>query len=302
MNTIAHDEIDFAAYEWQTECKAKLRPAESFAEDLAMALEPPKPENLAPSVFSFKLRHHLRFRRGEVTAWAGYSGHRKSMLTGQVAVELAAQKQRTLVVSLEMAPGTTLARMARQFAGMAVPRDLARFFEETKALWMFDHVGRLTPHQALAVCRYFAEHHRGQQVFIDSFMMVCGSEESMDEQKQFTTDLVRMAQDTGLHVHIVAHCRKPQSGNEDHPPGKHDIRGTAAITDQCHNVVTVWANKPKVQKMAENPHLLSLALDPDAAVTVCKQRNGEYEGRMKLWFDPRSMRFLDSVDEEVRSW
>ncbi len=301
MNTLAPDDIDFAAYEWQTECKAKLRSAASYAEALALALEP-RQQDTSPSSFSTKLRQGLRFRPGEVTAWAGYSGHRKSMLTGQMAVELAKQQQRTLVVSLEMVPATTLARMARQFLGTATPRDLARFFDGMKALWLFDHVGRLTPHQTLAVCRYFAEHHAGQQVFIDSFMMVCGSEESLDEQKQFTTDLVRMAQETGLHVHLVAHCRKPQSGDESKPPGKHDLRGTAAITDQCHNVVTVWANKAKQKRLQDHPGDLMAEQEPDAVVTVCKQRNGSYEGGFKFWFDPQSLRLLDERDGEVSPW
>jgi twinkle protein len=301
MNTFTADDINFAEYEWQTECHAKLRAASSFAEDLADALEPP-PEELAPSSFSTKLRNVLRFRKGEVTAWAGYSGHRKSLLTGQVGAELAHQRVPTLIVSLEMAPRVTLARMVRQHQASAKPRDLGRFFNAMKALWLFDHVGRLTPHQALAVCRYFAEHHGGQQVFIDSFMMVCTSEEKLDEQKQMATDLVRLAQDTGLHVHVVAHCRKPASGDESKPPGKHDLRGAAAITDQCHNVITVWANKPKQEAMLDSAPYAPICAEPDALLTVCKQRNGEFEGRLKLWFDPQSMRFLDEQTSEVAPW
>ena len=300
MNSFAPDDVDFAAYEWQTECKAKLRTAASYAEQLATAMEP-KAKDTAPSVFSFKLRNHLRFRAGEVTAWAGYSGHRKSMLTGQIALELAMQKKPTASISLEMPPADTLARMLHQHAGTDKPRDLARFFNATDSLWLFDHVGRLTPHQTLSVGRYFAEKHGGQQVFIDSFMMVVSSEEKLDEQKQFMTDLVRMAQETGLHVHLICHCRKPQSGLEDKPPTKHELRGTSAITDQAHNVVTVWANKAKEARLLEN-EFDPIREEPDAAVTVCKQRNGQFEGRIKLWFDKASMRFTDSVEGEIDPW
>lgn len=300
MNSFAPDDVDFAAYEWQTECRAKLRTAATYAEQLAAAMEP-KAKDSAPSVFSFSLRHYLRFRPGEVTAWAGYSGHRKSMLTGQIALELAMQKKTTTVISLEMPPADTLARMLNQHGGTHAPRDLGRFFNATDSLWLFDHVGRLTPHQALAVCRYFAEQHGGQQVFIDSFMMVVSSEEKMDEQKQFTTDLVRMAQETGLHVHLICHCRKPQSGLEDKPPSKHELRGTSAITDQAHNVVTVWANKAKEARIHEND-LDPIRAEPDAAVTVCKQRNGRFEGRIKLWFEEASMRFTDEQVSEVEAW
>ncbi len=300
MNVFAPDDVDFAAYEWQTDCKAKLRTAASYAEQLAAAMEP-KAKEVAPGVFSLKLRNLLRFRDGEVTAWAGYSGHRKSMLTGQIGLELSMQQLPTAVISLEMPPADTLARMLRQHAGTDNARDLARFFDATQSMWLFDHVGRLTPHQTLAVCRYFAEQHGGRQVFIDSFMMVVSSEEKLDEQKQFATDLVRMAQETGLHVHLVCHCRKPQSGLEDKPPGKHDLRGTSAITDQAHNVVTVWANKEKERRLQESEHD-TIRDEPDAAVTVCKQRNGQFEGRVKLWFDKPSMRFTDTPAAEVEPW
>ena len=303
MKSIAPDDIDFAAFEWQSDCKAKVRRAVEFADQIEQALTPVR-DDKTPTVYSFKLGRYLRFRPREVTAWAGYSGHRKSMMTGQVALELARQRVSTLVVSLEMPPAMTLARMARQFTAKAVPNgeDLARFYRSLDALYVFDHQGRISPAQCMALLRYFAEVHGGQQVFVDSFMMVCDSEESMDAQKQMTTDLVRLAQDTGLHVHLIAHCRKPSSGDEGTAPGKHDLRGTAAITDQCANVLTVWANKPKVMKLQTNPHDSVALAEPDAALTVCKQRNGEFEGRLKLWVDPQSMRFVDTQDEEVQAW
>jgi twinkle protein len=216
------------------------------------------------------------------------------MFAGQVALDLIAQKKRVLIASFEMQPARTLARMARQGWGSEVPNDheLATFSHWTDGkLWLFDHSGRITPSRCLAMCRYFAMEKLGHHVFIDSMMMVCASEESMDEQKQFITDLVRMAQETNLHVHLVAHCRKPQAG-EDKPPTKYDLRGSAAISDQAHNVVTVWATKLKKAKLEEggDPSFMN---DPDALITVEKQRNGRWEGRCKLWFEERSMRFCD---------
>jgi twinkle protein len=245
-------------------------------------------------MISTKLAQRLEFRPGEVTAWAGYNGHRKSMFTGQVALDLCFQRERTLVCSFEMSPADTLARMARQCFAVDRPAlvSLERFNEWTDGrLWLFDHVGRIKPDQLMAVLRYFAEELKGSQVFVDSLMMVCASEESMDEQKQFVTDLVRGAQEFGLHVHLIAHCRKPQSGDEGKPPTKYDLRGSAAISDQCHNVVTVWANKAKQQEMSQGNY--ARRPEPDAMVTVEKQRNGAWEGRVKLWFDENSMRFTD---------
>jgi twinkle protein len=143
------------------------------------------------------------------------------------------------------------------------------------------------------VLRYFAEELKGTQVIVDSMMMVCASEEYLDEQKQFVTDLVRSAQEFGLHIHLVTHCRKPQSGDESKPPTKYELRGSAAISDQCHNVVTVWANKPKQQELSQGNNAKSG--EPDAMVTVEKQRNGQWEGRIRLWFDEPSLRFVNEA-------
>jgi twinkle protein len=289
------DDIDFAAYMRDTEASAKVRSGSVFADELVARFEP-KTEKHSAGMFSTKLRNVIEFRRGEVTVWAGYNGHRKSMFTGQVALDLCVQRERVLMVSLEMAPASTLERMAKQAFGLQrpAPTSLRHFAKWTDGrLWLFDHVGRLTPEKCMAVVRYFAEELQGTQVFIDSMMMVCASEEHMDEQKQFLTDMVRAAQEYGVHVHLVAHCRKPQVG-EEKPPTKYDLRGSAAISDQAHNVITVWANKAKAAKLAKDPNDLNAADEADALVSVEKQRNGDWEGRVQLWFAPTCLRFSDT--------
>lgn len=299
------DDIDFRAYERQTEAKAKVRPASVFAEDLAREFALPDPNApKAPTTFAGRLKGNLEFLPGEITVWAGYSGHRKSMFTGQVAMDLVAQDQRVLVASLEMLPARTLSRMVRQACAKRFPgpRDIERFTRWTDGrLWLFDHVGRLSPEFMLAVCKYFGQELAGQHVFIDSMMMVCASEEHLDEQKQFATDVVRTAQETGMHVHLVAHCRKPSAG-EGTPPSKYDVRGSAAITDQAHNVVTVWANKSKVAKLEIDPNDLAALDEMDAGVEVHKQRSGVYEGKAKLFFDDSSLRFTGRRMEPVEPY
>jgi twinkle protein len=286
---------DFAEYLNATEFKAKVRAASDFAEDLEELAFPRRDVPADPDMGSTKLRGVMRFRPGEVTAWAGYNGHKKSMFTTQVALDMCALQQRTLIASLEMQPERTLLRMSRQAYGHnEMSRSyLADFSRWTDGrLWLFDHVGRISPATCIAALRYFADKLQGRQVFVDSLMMVCASEEHLDEQKQLVTDLVRVAQETGLHVHLICHCRKPQSG-EDKPPSKYDLRGSAAISDQCHNVITVWADKAKKPDDYDRP---------DALVTVEKQRNGEFEGRCALWWHAPSMRFVDKLGAHVEPY
>lgn len=296
---ILEDSIDFAAYEQETEFAAKVRKASAFREDLDAEFTPRQPGQVRPVMSSTKLRNAIEFRPAEVTVWAGYNGHRKSMLTGQVALDLCELGQPVLLVSLEMLPRKTLARMCRQATASAMPQANRReeFMRWTDGkLWLFDHVGRLTPSRALALCRYFADELKGAHVFIDSMMKVCQSEESLDEQKALIGDICDLAEETGLHVHLVAHCRKPSAGDEARPPSKYDIKGSGAITDQAHNVLLVWQNKAKraeAEKSIEHrrPDVMS---GWDALVILDKQRNGDCEGKFGLYFDEPSLRFCDS--------
>lgn len=297
MAEVIPDTIDFAAYARQTDAAAKVKPARTFAADLLATFGPPDKLPKAPEMFSTKLRGGIAFRPGEVTAWFGFNGHKKSMFTGQLALDLCVQRQRVLMMSMEMLPAQTLARMARQAIASDRPAapSLEHFARWTDGrLWLFDHIGRLTPDQCMAVVRYFAQELRGAHVFIDSLMMVCRSEEHVDEQKQFATDAVRVAQELGVHIHVIAHARKPASGDESKPPSKYDLRGSAAIVDQFPNIVSLWWNKPKQEALEKNPHDGAEHEKPDFRACVEKQRNGAWEGSVRLWFDQASLRFHDS--------
>jgi twinkle protein len=294
MANILPDSFDFTRYLRDTECKAKVRPAAVFRSDLIDSFRERGDSGL-PRMESTKLRHLIEFRPGEVTVWGGYNGHRKSMFLGQAVLDIM-RSEPVLIASMEMSPATTLHRMARQACAAARPYgvDLDRFLAWSDSrLWLFDHSGRVDAERMLAVIRYFAEELEGRHIVIDSLMMVCASEESLDEQKQLVTDLVRSAQEYGVHVHLVAHMRKPAQGGEDKPPTKYELRGSAAISDQAANVITVWANKAKDERNRNqpNPH----DPEPDALVSVLKQRNGEHEGSVKLWFDRGSLRFMDEL-------
>jgi hypothetical protein len=107
-------------------------------------------------------------------------------------------------------------------------------------------------------------------------------------QKHFIDQICSIARDTGMHVHLVAHSKK--KADEFSPPGKMDVKGSGSITDQVDNVITVWRNKKKEQE-AEQGRFTS---DPDALMICDKQRNGEWEGKVALWFNKESFAFHES--------
>jgi twinkle protein len=188
-----------------------------------------------------------------------------------------------------MWPVKTLTRMTRQAVGVSSPTDMAvgQFIDWLKRqLWLYDEHGRADPRRILAVIRYAAMEVKVQHFFLDSLMMVCKGEEDYDGQKDFVTELCAVAKDTGCHVHLIHHTRKLRDESE--VPGKFDAKGSGSITDQVDNVFTVWRNK---KKEAERQLGQVDEGKPDALLVCDKQRHGEWEGRIALWFDPASLTY-----------
>lgn len=236
-----------------------------------------------------KTIHTVRLRPGEVSLWPGINGHGKSLLTSQVALDLVSQDRRVVIASLEMAPVKTLKRMARQAIGNSTPTEKAQgdFIGFLKRrLWLYDQHGRANQQHMLAVMRYAAMELKASHFFLDSLMMVCKGEEDYDGQKDFVTDLCALAHDTGMHVHLIHHTRKLRDEGE--IPTKFDAKGSGSITDQVDNVFTVWRNKAKE---ADRQNGGADEGKPDALLICDKQRHGEWEGRIGLWFTGESMSY-----------
>lgn len=300
------DTINLSDYTKPPEFQAKVRSPMEFLADVKHDLMPARDDSQRhPTILSRKAHGLIEFRPGEVTCWSGYNGHRKSMYTSQIALDLAVQRQKVLIVSLEMHPFKTMSRMTRQALGTGMPStyNIERFHHWTDGkIWLFDHVGAIDPTTMQGLCRYFSEEMGGHHLFIDSMMMVCDSEERLDEQKKFVTNICRLAQETNLHLHLITHCRKPNTGDESKPPSKYDIKGTGSISDQAHNVVMVWSNKAKKAALEANPYDMKAADEPDAVISVEKQRNGAWEGRLKFWFDESSMRFAEDRTQPIEEY
>lgn len=233
--------------------------------------------------------HRIRLREAEVSLWPGINGHGKSLLTSHVQVDLVNQGRRTVCASLEMWPQKTLKRMARQAIGNDQPTEKAIFdFIEwlSNRFWIYDQHGRANPRHILAVIRYAAIELKVSHFFLDSLMMVVQGEEDYDGQKDFVTELCAVARDTGCHIHLIHHTRKLKDENE--VPGKFDAKGSGSITDQVDNVFTVWRNK---RKEAQAQLGVVNRDEPDAMLICDKQRHGEWEGRIRLWFDPVSLSY-----------
>lgn len=292
MNVLT-DAIDFSAYEQETEARQRVRPAKAYIRELTEMLG--KQVEVKGKALPWpKAKNLFRFRPGEVTLWGGVNGHGKSLMTGMVALQMIAAGQKACIASFEMKPHATLKRMIRQWCGyseaefyghaeaIAQMRDLYEQFESLadKRLWFYDQQGTVKAERMAAVARYCAKELGIQHLFIDSLMKCVRGADDYNAQKDFVNELCSIAMDYGMHIHLVHHIRKLE--NELRKPDKTDVKGAGEITDQVDNVLLVWRNKAENKKD-----------DPDAALICCKQRHGEWEGGINLWFEPRSQQFVE---------
>jgi len=294
--------MDFANYMAQTEAQQKVRPASEWITEMIDNLG--KPVNDVKALLPWDKSHpYFAFRPGEVTLWAGVNGHGKSQMTGMAALSLLAQEQRICIASFEMKPTRTLERMLRQFSGQRPPEPwitdasvLAAFrdvYEQfavytDKRLWLYDQQGTVTPRAILGVMKYAANELGCQHFFIDSLMKCVKGEDDYNAQKDFVDQITSVARDYSMHVHLVHHIRK--MGAETETPDKTDVKGSGSITDQVDNLLLVWRNKKKEKDAVAGKAIADT--EPDALLICEKQRNGEWEGRFALWFEPDSQQFI----------
>lgn len=303
--TISSDDIDFSAYALETEPKRKVRSSSVYVGEMIAGLGVASADPKAYLPWD-KTMQQVQLRPGEVSLWAGVNGQGKSLMTGLVALSLCSQGERVCIASFEMKPRRTLERMLRQWSGQGAPTydemlvpslkativDLYEQFGDWSGrhLWLYDQQGTVQTEQLVGVLRYCAKELRVTHFFVDSLMKCVAGEDDYNGQKNFVDELTAIARDTGMHIHLVHHLKK--LGNEEQQPDKMDVKGSGSITDQVDNVFLVWRNKKK-EREAQTGKAVAES-EPDAMLIVGKQRNGEWEGRIGLFFDKESQQFVQS--------
>lgn len=240
-----------------------------------------------------KTHGHINFRPNEVTVWSGYNGSGKSLLLGEVMLGVMSQGGKVCIASMEMKPEATLGRMVRQSSGHSEPtiEYIRRFHSWTDGkLWIYDQQGTVNHQRILSVCRYAADKLKIQHIVIDS-LMKCGiNSDDYNLQKTFLDQLCAAAKDLNTHIHLVAHARKGET--EHRNIDKMSVKGASEITDMADNVFTVWRNKKKEEEIIKIHKDADTLKMPDVLLTCEKQRHGEWEGRIALWFDKESMQYV----------
>ncbi|WP_404977375.1 toprim domain-containing protein [Bartonella sp. AP258QHHD] len=292
--------------------KAAFSSAQSFApeglrrasdyKDQVIGLFWPEPEkHLGYTVPYPKLKDKLHFRPAELTLWSGASGAGKSQLLSDCIPHWIAQKSRLCLASLEMKGEQSLRRLTKQTGGLEQPTKetierILHFLDD--GLILYEHVGKSSVDTLLDVFDYCRARYGCDQFIIDSLMRLGIASDDYARQEQAVYKMVDWAVLNNVHIHLVAHARK--GGLDKDIPSTEDIKGASEIGANAFNIITIWRNRPledKIFAASLAQEKADLAKRPGVIMNIAKQRSGDFEGKIGLWFDPQTYRYRCSFEQ-----
>lgn len=274
-----------------------LKRAGSFADKIVHLFWPGPEEKLGYSVPYAGLYGRLMFRPAEATIWSGATGDGKSQIISDCIPKWIQEGSRVCVASLEMKPEWTLKRLVKQTGG--VDRPPADYIREVLAyldtgLLLYDKVGKSDIAALLQVFDYARAKYGCDQFVIDSLMRLGIASDDYVAQEKGVFQMIDWAIAKNVHLHLVAHTRKPEHGKG--APESADVKGAMEIGANAFNILTIWRNR-KVEEVTGDPADRSDITDePGVTVNVAKQRNGDFEGKVKMYFNTRTYQYFSVSD------
>jgi len=246
-----------------------------------------------------KTRDLFAFRPGEVSLWSGYNKSGKSLVLSQIMLDMI-KVEPSLVASYEMKLHLLMYRKARQAAGVENPSHefVDRFHEWTNnRLWLYDHYGNVQSERVRQMINYAVQEIGVKHVVIDSLMKINIAMEDKHTIRQFVNDLTMLAQVHNIHIHLVAHSKKPESqsgGMVQRAGARYNVAGSSDISNQVDNIFIMSRNEQKEELIERGEADEDILAWPDAVLRLDGCRHGEWTGNINLWFDPPSQQYKES--------
>jgi twinkle protein len=248
-----------------------------------------------------KLGLKLMFRSSELTLWCGASGAGKSQVLSDCIVDWVKQGSRVCLCSLEMKPQQTLKRMVRQVIGTEQPppeKIQAALEWLDGGLLIYERLGKAGIQGLLEIFAFAQAKYGCDQFVIDSLMRLGVDIDDYAAQEKTVFELVEWTVAHRAHSHLVAHSRK--GGKFGGVPEIEDVKGAMEIGANAFNILTVWRNRGQEKKVddaeSEEEKAKLREETPGVLLNVAKQRNGDFEGKVGLWFDQKSYRYRSAHD------
>jgi twinkle protein len=303
VSGIPQAEMDKAIENAQSLDPEGLRKASDFTGEVVSLFWPSNDQHQGYKTPYGKLDNKLLFRPAEVTLWSGSSGAGKSQILSDCMVDWVQQGSRTCLSSLEMRPQQTLKRMVKQAIGVDRPSESAigeSLHWLDRGLLLYERVGKAGVDSLLEIFDYARAKYGCDQFVIDSLMRLGIESDDYNGQEQALYRIVDWTIDNKVHTHLVAHSRK---GDRDRQvPETEDIKGAMEIGANAFNIITVWRNRKledEIKNAQSDAERDTLRQKPGVIMNIAKQRNGDFEGKVGLWFDQETYRYQSSHDRSI---
>jgi twinkle protein len=242
----------------------------------------------------------LRFFPGGFTIWSGFPGAGKTTLLRQLAAHLlkAPDPQKpfdgpgVFVCSMEECPQDVLIRHAQVAVGkedisVNALQWCCDIWANRLHLWNYRPIEADAEHQKiLAAVRVLAREKGVRHVVIDSLMCLDVPATDYEAQRTFSGALARTCVAAGVHVHLVAHPRKPQQKGM--PLELSDVAGSADLGRKADNVLFVKRDYDTENETRRGPCTRM-------KIQVAKQRYGTgFLGELDGWFHREFRQFVMS--------
>lgn len=281
-----------------------LRQAGVYGDKIVRLFWPSEGEHLGYSMPYAGIHRKLLFRPAEVTLWSGSAGSGKSQLISDCVPKWIQEGSRICIASLEMKPEWTLKRLVKQTGGVDRPtepfiREIVSWLD--RGLLLYEKVGKASIDDLLNIFSYARAKYGCDQFVIDSLMRLGIAGDDYTGQEQAVYKLIDWAIANNIHLHLVAHARK--GDRERKAPETEDIKGAMEIGANAFNIITIWRDREHEEKLKKAPtEVERQMIDEKAGVclNVAKQRNGDFEGKVQLWFNQDTYQYFSGGDNRLR--
>jgi twinkle protein len=238
----------------------------------------------------------LRFYPGGVSIWSGFPGAGKTTLLRQFICHTLHRGSSVFLASLEEDPRRVIFKLAATAAGTLNPtaHQVQWFIDAyVKRFRLWGVIGIAQHLRLLGLVRELAAQQIHHAIF-DSLMCLDVANDSTEGQRRFANLLATTARAAGIHIHLVAHPRKPQKAGAE--IDLNEIAGAREIGGIADNVIFI-------RRDLDRKNYTANADVTPMCVSIKKQRHyngalGDVEG----WFQRPLRQFSSTqfIDAPVR--
>lgn len=259
----------------------------------------------------------IGFKRKHVTVWSGYRGCGKSSLLNMLILNGANYGYKSALWTGELDAAEEKSWLYMQAAGKQCNKETKNGFYYTpesicdkidpwidKYFWIFNNEYGNNFGQILDKARELKRKENIDFIILDNLMTLDIDDmdgDKNDRQKKLMYALTCLAKELSIHIHIVAHPNK--SGTFLRP---NNISGSGHIPDLAQNVFILHrinrdfaVNAKDFLTSATIHEIQDSRCSNTIEICKCRDRGSAVDTFIKLYFEPESRRFKDSIAESV---